>query len=110
MDRLIYPEIFNNSVKAFFTKKSLGAEIGKISQHLSIQKENVYLPIQKHTDKVLVLNPCLVPEIADAVVTQRKGIIIGIQVADCVPILLFDRRRYVILVLYMQDGVVLQHR
>lgn len=96
MDRLIYPEIFNNSVRAFFTKKTFGAETEKISQHLSVQKENVYLPIQRHTDRVLVLNSYLAPEIADAVVTCRKGIMIGIQVADCVPILLFDRKRYII--------------
>jgi YfiH family protein len=28
---------------------------------------------------------------ADAVVTQRKGILLGVRVADCVPILLYDR-------------------
>lgn len=96
MDTLICPDMFNGQVKAFFTKKPLGADIEKISQLLSIKKENVYLPIQKHTDKVLVLNSYFVPEIADAVVTQRKGILIGVQIADCVPILLFDRRRLVI--------------
>ena len=96
MDTLIYPEIFDGSVKAFFTKKSLGADIGMISKILSLKKDNVYLPIQKHTDKVQILNSDLKPEIADAVVTDRNGILIGVQVADCVPIILFDRRRLVI--------------
>jgi hypothetical protein len=96
MDNLIHPDIFDGRIKAFFTKKSVGADIGKISNILGIEKENVYLPVQKHTDKVLVLHSDLGPKVADAVLTQRKGVLIGVQVADCVPILLFDRRKLVI--------------
>jgi YfiH family protein len=108
MDRLILPDIFDgsvnpvrkpgqgffsNGVKAFFTKKSLGTDIKKISSMLSIKKEDIYFPLQRHTDKVLVVESDLEPKIADAVVTKRAGILIGVQVADCVPILLFDRKR-----------------
>lgn len=111
MDRLILPDIFDgyvthvrkpgqgffsNGVKAFFTKKSLGTDIKKISSILSIKKEDIYFPLQRHTDKVLVVKSDLEPKIADAVVTEREGILIGVQVADCVPILLFDRRRLII--------------
>jgi YfiH family protein len=31
----------------------------------------------------------------DAVLTNRKGLAIGVQVADCVPILLYDRKKQV---------------
>jgi YfiH family protein len=62
---------------------------------LGIRKEQIYLPIQKHTDKVLVLESSLEPKIADAVITREKGILIGVQVADCVPILLYDREKNV---------------
>ena len=111
MSRLIFPDIFNgdvnsgrkpgqgffsNGVKAFFTTKSIGMNVKKMSNFLSIKKEDIYFPIQQHTDKILVIKSDLKPEIADAVITQRKGILIGIQVADCVPVLLFDRRRSVI--------------
>jgi len=96
MDTLIYPDLFNGHAKAFFTCKSLGADRENISKILSIKKENVYLPVQKHTDKVMVLYSDMEPKIADAVVTQRKGVLIGVQVADCVPILLLDRKRFVI--------------
>jgi YfiH family protein len=85
-----------NGVKAFFTSKSLGADINKISNILSIKKEDIFLPIQRHTDKVLVLESDLESKVADAVVTKRKGILIGVQVADCVPILLFDRKKSII--------------
>jgi hypothetical protein len=96
MDRLICPNIFNGCAKAFFTRKSLGADIERISNILSIKKDDVFLPVQKHTDKVLVIDSDLESMIADAVVTKRRGILIGVQVADCVPILLFDRRNSII--------------
>ncbi|MBE0425665.1 MAG: peptidoglycan editing factor PgeF [Nitrospirae bacterium] len=96
MDGLICPDIFNDQVKAFFTTKHLGVEIDKITSILSFKKENIFLPVQKHTDEVLVLKNGLEPEIADAVITQRKGILIGVQTADCVPVLLFDRKRLVV--------------
>ncbi len=111
MDRLICPDIFNgnvnpvrkpglapienfsNGVKAFFTRKSLGLDIKQISIIFSIRKEDIYLPLQKHTDKVLAVESDLEPKIADALITKRKGIFIGIQVADCVPILLLDKKK-----------------
>jgi len=96
MDKFILPKIFSNGVKAFFTRKTLGADIKKICNILSIKKEDIYFPIQKHTDRILVIESDLEPRTADAVVTKREGILIGVQVADCVPILLFDRRRSII--------------
>ncbi|MEW6417747.1 MAG: peptidoglycan editing factor PgeF [Nitrospirota bacterium] len=111
MDRLILPDIFDgcvnpfrnpeqgffsNGVKAFFTKKSLGTDIKKISSILSIKKDNIFFPLQRHTDKVLVVESDIEPKIADGVVTEREGILIGVQVADCVPIILFDRKKLII--------------
>jgi polyphenol oxidase len=96
MNSLICPEIFNAKVTAFFTHKSLGADTEKISALLSVSKKSFYLPVQKHTDNVVILNSESVPAIADAVVTAKKGLFIGIQVADCVPILICDHRKMVI--------------
>jgi YfiH family protein len=96
MERLIYPDIFSSDVKAFFTTRVLGADTKKICNILSIQEADVFLPIQRHTSKVFVLESDSKPNIADAVITKRKGILIGVKVADCVPILLHDRRKSVI--------------
>jgi YfiH family protein len=96
MDRLIRPDIFGGHVEAFFTSKSPGADIKKISSILSIKEEDVFLPVQRHTDKVLVIDLDFEPEIADAVITKRRGVLIGVQVADCVPVLLFDSRKLII--------------
>jgi polyphenol oxidase len=93
MNNLICPDIFDGAITAFFTSKLLGADIAKISKTLAIKEENVYLPIQKHTDKVLVLDSDLGPVEADAVITRRRDLLLGVQVADCVPILIFDGRR-----------------
>ena len=93
---MIYPEIFDGKVKAFFTGKTVGADIEKIRCILSIKKEDIFLPVQKHTDVVFVVESDCKPVIADAVVTERKGLLIGVQVADCVPVLLFDRKKSII--------------
>jgi len=96
MEILIYPDIFGKHITAFFTGKSPGADPEKIAGAVSVDKLNIYMPVQKHTDKVLVLDSDLSPKIADAVITNNRGILIGIQVADCVPVLLYDAKRNVI--------------
>jgi hypothetical protein len=96
MNRLICPNIFERGITAFFTQKSFGADIEKISGVMSISREAVYLPVQKHTDAVFILESETDRAIADAVVTGKKGVLIGVQVADCVPILLCDRRKKIV--------------
>lgn len=53
---------------------------------------SLYLPVQKHTDRVAVIDGNPEPTIADAVITKKRGLFVGVQVADCLPILLFDPR------------------
>lgn len=91
MVRLIFPDIFKPHVTAFFTGKNPGADIHEIGRLLKIRGENIFMPIQKHTDKVLILESSLEPMIADAVVTKGKGVLLGVQVADCVPVLIYER-------------------
>ncbi|MHB8882058.1 MAG: peptidoglycan editing factor PgeF [Thermodesulfovibrionales bacterium] len=95
MKRLLRPDIFPGDVTAFFTGRDPGADLPEIGRMLRLDTDHIYLPIQKHTDRVVIIDADTDPKIADAVVTSRKGLLIGIQVADCVPILLFDRRRKV---------------
>jgi YfiH family protein len=96
MDKLTFPDIFDSNVKAFFTKKPLCVDIEDIGSIMSIKKKNIYLPLQKHTDTILLLKSDIEPKIADAVITNKKGLLIGVQVADCVPILLYDKKTSVI--------------
>jgi len=55
-----------------------------------------FFPIQKHTNRVHILDDPDDSVVADAVITHKNGILIGIRVADCVPILLYDRKRRII--------------
>jgi YfiH family protein len=96
MDRLIRTNIFDGLVEAFFTSKSPGVDIKEISSILYIKEEDIFFPIQRHTDKVLFIESDLKSKIADAVITKKKGVLIGVQVADCVPILLFDSKKLII--------------
>lgn len=89
------PNIISNNITAIFTTRSSKDSLDVISKEINISKDNIYLPVQKHTDNVHVLGSGMEPVIADAVLTDRKGVLIGIKAADCVPILIFDGKRHV---------------
>ena len=51
----------------------------------------VFMPSQRHTSDVYLLNESIDKNVvADSVITIRKNVFIGIAIADCVPILLYD--------------------
>ncbi len=95
-DKIVVPAVFNSGhAKAFFTTKALRCDVHGLAEFLAVPPVNIYMPIQKHTDKVMVLDHDRVPKVADAVITSIRGIFIGVQVADCVPVLLFDKKQQV---------------
>ncbi len=81
---------------ACFTGKGPGVDLDLIAEYYMTTKDRIYLPIQKHTDKVIVIGSSLEPVIADAVISKQKGLFIGVQVADCVPILLCDPGKQIV--------------
>jgi len=93
MHRIIVPDNMQQAVIAFFTGKAVASDIDVIASIAGISRNRIFLPVQKHTDKVLVLNASREPKIADAVVTHEKDVLIGVQVADCVPVILYDREK-----------------
>lgn len=96
-DVIIFPDIFKEEpVRAFFTGKEPGVDPDKIAKIGGLNKESLYTPIQQHTSEVIIIDSAGKPAIADAVLTEREGLMLGIQVADCVPILLYDKRKGVI--------------
>jgi YfiH family protein len=90
---IIRPEIFDGTVEAFFTGREPGIEVGEL-----IGEATLYMPRQEHTGNVVVLGQEAFGQAAagvataDAAITDVKGAFLGVQVADCVPILLCDRR------------------
>jgi YfiH family protein len=94
---IINSDIFNgHNVKAFFTTKALSGDLKTVSKISGVPLKNIYLPVQKHTNRVMVFDNNFEPGIADAVVTKQKGVLVGVQVADCVPILVYDKEKKVI--------------
>lgn len=82
---MIYPEIFDGFVMAFFTDRDISLNVENITGR------RVYYPIQKHTDKVILLKDKTTPVAGDAVITKRHDVLLGVKTADCVPILLYDK-------------------
>lgn len=90
------PNLKRPGVKAAFTTASDAIDRASLAGLFNIPEKSVYLPVQKHTSTVHILTPDLEPVTADAVITHDKEVLIGVLVADCVPILVYDRRKYII--------------
>jgi YfiH family protein len=89
---VIHPEIFERAraeegLTAFFTGRDPGLDVSGLTNM------PVHFPIQEHTSLVSSVTDIASREVADAVVTGKRGILLGLRVADCVPILLYDGRR-----------------
>ncbi len=101
MESIIKPlNIEFSNVRAFFSTKDVckGRRPTKklLSKEFNIPENSIYLPIQEHTNKIHVIDSVPEPLVADSVITDRKNILIGVLVADCVPILLYDSEKEVI--------------
>ncbi|MBF0557150.1 MAG: peptidoglycan editing factor PgeF [Nitrospirae bacterium] len=96
-DKVVVPPIFDgHHVTAFFTTRALHGFVHEIAKILDVPSGDVYLPIQKHTDKAIIIDYDREPKIADAVITGNRGFFIGVQTADCVPVLLYDKKQQVV--------------
>jgi YfiH family protein len=78
-----------------FTEKKTGADISGISRMFGVPESDIYMPVQRHTDHVHVLRFDMDRKVSDAVLTRRANVLLGVVVADCVPILLHDPVRMV---------------
>lgn len=64
---------------------------------LGISTDRMWFPRQVHGTKVLSVDSSMPSgQEADAVITTERHLLIGVSTADCVPVLLFDRRNSVV--------------
>lgn len=81
---------------AGFTTRSADGSLERILPHLGWEGIPVFRPKQTHGARVLVIEESTEPGAsreADGLATKRRGALIAVAGADCVPLLLFDPRR-----------------
>jgi len=83
--------------RAAFLRAVLGQKASPQSAARADIVESLVTLRQIHSDVVHVFSapPAVVPQ-ADAAISSRAGLLLGIQTADCVPILLADSRRRIV--------------
>ena len=94
------PNISATGIRAFFTSKLFSKKHNSIRDALlkefGLEEDRIYLPIQKHTNHIHVLESNIGPVVADAVITDRQDVLIGVIIADCVPVLVYDQKEKII--------------
>ena len=98
---------------AFFTSRGVGPEAGpydgfsacdytgdspehyeecrrRLSEEFGVAMERIILPRQVHSSKVAVPEEGDSIDGVDAIVTRQRGVIIGVNTADCVPVVMVD--------------------
>lgn len=91
---------FGEGVRAFTTCRNLGRNRERLCQMLRIEESHLIIPHQVHTDKTAIITTDTIAmteearkeylEGIDAVMTDLRGVCIGVSTADCIPVLLYD--------------------
>ena len=94
MERIIKPPNINTSkAQAIFTTKFIGdirEKLRMVADLFNVPLNKIFIPDQRHTAKIHILNDTDSHPQADGIITDKKGVVLGVQVADCAPILMYD--------------------
>jgi polyphenol oxidase len=64
---------------------------------------------QVHEDKIAIVSSANYYEGYDALITQTKGIVLGVTIADCTPVLIYDTKNQVVAAIHAGwKGTILQ--
>ena len=79
-------------------KKNINKNLNFIAKKMAVDRTNLILMNQTHSNKVVEINKHNYRKKinADAMITQIKDLAIGVVTADCVPIILYDKRNGII--------------
>ena len=83
----------NNFIHAFFTKRSKNNEPIELQKRLNLSS-NIHYAQQIHSNKVIQVHKTLnsKPKIGDSLITKEKYQSLWIYTADCIPILIADKK------------------
>ena len=78
-------------------KKNINRNLEIVAKRFKIQKKELILMHQTHSNKVLIIkNKKKLKIKSDAMITKVKGLALGVVTADCVPIILYDSHNQII--------------
>ena len=75
-------------------KKNINKNLIFVSDIMGVTRNKLVLMHQTHSNRVIEIkkNSLKKKIFSDAIITKAKGLALGVVTADCVPILLFDKR------------------
>ena len=80
-------------------KKNVLKNLNLVSKKMKIHLKNLKLMHQTHSNKIIIINKRnknLKKFKSDAIITGIKGLALGVVTADCVPIILYDKKNELI--------------
>lgn len=97
---MIYPENLeeDNGLIAFYTDRNEGVDPERISSLCGFPEKNILYMKQEHTDRIITIDEKgdFISLVGDGLITDKKGLLLSIKVADCVPILMWDLKKEVV--------------
>jgi YfiH family protein len=86
----------NLGFKTLDDPRNIGKNHRILYQHLNVDKSHVALMEQIHGDTVSVIESGGKIPLSDGLITSKVNLMLGVLVADCIPLLLFDPSQHVI--------------
>ena len=79
-------------------KKNVIRNLGFVANKMGVKRGKLILMHQTHSNKVIVIkkNNFKKKIVADAMITNMKGVALSVLTADCVPIILYDAKNEII--------------
>ena len=79
-------------------KEKVNRNLNYVSKKMGVKKDKLILMYQTHSNKVLEIKSFYNKKrfFSDAIITKIKGIALAVVTADCVPILLYDKKSEII--------------
>lgn len=80
---------------------------------LGIDERNLAVPEQIHSANIEVIEKGGFYDKCDGLITDRKGVVLSIQTADCIPLFLFDHKKIIVGLIHagwrgIQKGIVIK--
>tara|TARA_B100001121_G_scaffold309125_1_gene334990 strand:+ start:4115 stop:4867 length:753 start_codon:yes stop_codon:yes gene_type:complete len=80
------------------SKKNVKKNLILIAKKMMVKRNNLFLMYQTHSNKVVEIkkNNSKRKVLADAMITREKNIALGVVTADCIPVILYDKKNNII--------------